>query len=387
MVYKANKKEMIHNARGRFDDVAWGVLQAGLRTGSNMCAIARRLNVDPSTLRYQMKFTVPPSERKAWRAPSVSSAKTRQMKTRRALVDNIAKKTTVREQQEKRKPFTRRTFSSPAAIRRELATTHKISVSSTTVRRDLHSNGRRCRKRPKKVWLFEDDPQRRVAFCNRLLKNMTVEDMKKVMPSDEKFFDCNHHGDQFEWVLQDEKPLHRATLQYPPKMHVWGVIGVGLKKLVFHPPRDKNRFIKYRPGRPALDEERPVVDVSQKVDSAAYIERCLKPLVRTFKDRDGWLLQDGASCHTAATTGTFIEERGIQVLQGWPARSPDLNPIETLWGILAVKVSARGPSGQEELEDFIQQEWDRISQATVDALVLSFRSRLRKVVAAGGQEL
>ena len=108
MVYKANKKEMIHNARGRFDDVAWGVLQAGLRTGSNMCAIARRLNVDPSTLRYQMKFTVPPSERKAWRAPSVSSAKTRQMKTRRALVENIAKKTTVREQQEKRKPFTRR---------------------------------------------------------------------------------------------------------------------------------------------------------------------------------------------------------------------------------------------------------------------------------------
>lgn len=205
MVYKKpNKQQVIHNSRGRFDDVAWGILQGGLRAQQNMCEIARSLNVHPGTLRYQLKFTVPPSERRAWRAPSVSPAKKRQMKTRRALVESLAQKKTVRDQKEKRKPFMRRTFSSPAAIRRELAAKHKINVSYTTIRRDLHSNGRRCRKRPKRVWLYEDDPRRRVTFCNRLLKNMKVDEMKKLMSSDEKFFDCNHHGDQFEWCLEDE---------------------------------------------------------------------------------------------------------------------------------------------------------------------------------------
>ncbi len=388
MVYKRPKKnEIIHNARGRFDDVAWGVLQSGMRECHNLCVIARRLNVDPATLRYQLKFTAAPSQRRAWRAPAVPKKKLQQMKTRRALVENLAQKKTVRPQKDKRKPFVRRTFSSPAAIRRELATAHKVYVSCTTVRRDLHSNGRRCRKRPKKVWLLEDDPQRRLAFCNRMLKNMTVEEMKNVMPSDEKFFDCNHHGDRFEWCLRDERPHHRATLQYPPKIHVWGCIGLNFKRLVFHPPRDKNRHIKYRVGRPSNDEKRPDVDKSQKVGATEYIDRCLKPLVREFKDRNAWLLQDGASCHTAAETGTFIEQRGIQVLQAWPARSPDLNPIETMWAILAVKVAERGPSDQEELEEFIEQEWDKIPMSTVNALVLSFRARLRKVVTARGAEV
>ena len=61
-----------------------------------------------------------------------------------------------------------------------------------------------------------------------------------------------------------------------------------------------------------------------------------------------------------------------------------MNPIETLWAMLSVKVAARGPSGQEELEEFIQQEWDALPMATVNALVLSFRERLRKAVAARG---
>ena len=39
------------------------------------------------------------------------------------------------------------------------------------------------------------------------------------------------------------------------------------------------------------------------------------------------LMQDNARAHTARMYMTFLDDEGITVMN-WPARSPDLNPIE-----------------------------------------------------------
>jgi ketohexokinase/beta-glucosidase len=41
-------------------------------------------------------------------------------------------------------------------------------------------------------------------------------------------------------------------------------------------------------------------------------------------------MQDNASGHSAKATITALEAMGIKPIF-WPAKSPDLNPIETLW--------------------------------------------------------
>ncbi len=64
-----------------------------------------------------------------------------------------------------------------------------------------------------------------------------------------------------------------------------------------------------------------------------------------FKDADFIFQQDLAPAHTAKSTKSWLNDHGVGMLD-LPANSPDLNPIENLWGIVKRKMRNKRPKMQ-----------------------------------------
>ncbi len=89
-------------------------------------------------------------------------------------------------------------------------------------------------------------------------------------------------------------------------------------------------------------------------------------------------MQDmGFSCRT------WFKDYGIPVLN-WPANSPDLNPIENLWGIVKRKMRYARPNNAEELKATIRATWALITPEQCHRLIDSMPRRIAAVIQAKG---
>ncbi|KAI3368553.1 hypothetical protein L3Q82_025565, partial [Scortum barcoo] len=109
------------------------------------------------------------------------------------------------------------------------------------------------------------------------------------------------------------------------------------------------------------DQEVPA-DVTESGDA---VENVLLPASILQHDRfgSGWLECISSSCK---------QDEGIDAMD-WPARSPDLNPIEHIWDIMSRSIHQRhvAPQTVQELADALVQVWEEIPQETIRHLIRS----------------
>jgi len=96
-------------------------------------------------------------------------------------------------------------------------------------------------------------------------------------------------------------------------------------------------------------------------------------------------MHDGASVHRSKLTTAWLTKKKIETIK-WPAHSPDLNPIENIWGILTRAVYANGRQFQNkvELKEEILKQWSLISPEQLSNHVESMTDRVIEVIKKDG---
>ncbi len=203
----------------------------------------------------------------------------------------------------------------------------KKCASRTTTHRRMQDMGFSCRIPCVKPLLNNRQRQKRLAWAKDK-KDWTAAEWSKVMFSDESKF-CISFGNQGPRVwrkrgeAQNPRCL-RSSVKFPQSVMVWGAMssaGVG-----------------------------PLCFLRSKVNTAVYqevLEHFMLPAAdQLYGDADFIFQQDLAPAHSAKATSTWFKDHGIPVLN-WPANSPDLNPIENLWGIVKRKMRYARPNNEE----------------------------------------
>ncbi len=160
--------------------------------------------------------------------------------------------------------------------------------------------------------------QRRLTWAKEK-KNWTVAQWSKVLFPDESKF-CISFGNQGPRVWRKGGEAHspsylKSYVKFPQSLMIWGTMssaGVGSLS-----------FLKTNVTAPVYQE---------------ILKHFMLPSAnQLFKDADFIFQQDLAPAHTAKSTKSWLNDHGVGVLD-WPANSPDLNPVENLWGIVKRKM-------------------------------------------------
>ena len=235
----------------------------------------------------------------------------------------------------------REVIKNPRITARELKAAHPDLLRDVAVR-TLQERCQKHLKLPlrspaKKPLLTKKTKQTRLAFAKKY-EHWTEQEWRRVMWSDESTFQC---GAKKRGKLRRPQGANKydsryveTTVKHPDSVMIWGCFSGemgcgGFYELPKNVTMNSDLYIKVLEGH-----------LVEYLDS----HKC------------EYFQQDNAPCHKARKTMKWLDEHHIKVLD-WPPNSPDLNPIEEMWGFMKKKLETMDSSRVPCLVTSLKELW------------------------------
>ena len=156
------------------------------------------------------------------------------------------------------------------------------------------------------------------------------------------------------WTKSGRKRTQKTT-EHSPKLHIWAAFSsFGTFPLcIFRQNLDAQFFIK-------------------------ILEWHLLTQADVFHGNRWFLVQDNDPKHRSKLAQEWVSKNMPKNVFQWPSQSPDLNPIENLFGWLKNQISKQHPKSLAELERCILVLWNSLT---------SMRRRCQLVIESNGNKI
>lgn len=253
----------------------------------------------------------------------------------------------------------------------------ELNLPHTQVWRTLKANKYKPYKIHVSHTLQPGDSIRRLDYCNWLLGKLNHDNdfLNKIVWSDESKFTNSgifNRNTEHYWAVENPRQNRTRRPQQRFGVNVWmGMLG--------------DRLIGPFMYDESLNGERYLnllrTQVSEYLDDIPLNQ--LQHL---------WWQQDGAPAHNAAIVRNYLHQEfpnrwiGNGGVVEWPARSPDLSPLDYfLWGAVKNQIYKDTPRNIEQLKARLTNAFDAIPRRTIQRAVIHARKRAQLCFNLNGQ--
>lgn len=237
-------------------------------------------------------------------------------------------------------------------------------VSTSTIRRALHQSGYHWRL-PGRKKLTSSQKAARVAFAEEHL----ADDWKQTWAFDESYFNLHRTSNRYWVSVTTEESVQRSKLTNAQEK-----ISVGICFAIN--PRGKSAlcFLPKNWSGPDL------VDLfTEELLPSIRWPRGPTKAQRFIIDNDGR--------HQMPVWKEFVVSRRLHPLSPWPSNSPDLNPIENIFGWMKRFVENEGPTSEATLKEAVNKAFEAIPDDHLAHLMDSIPKRLELTIKRKGARI
>lgn len=236
----------------------------------------------------------------------------------------------------------------------------RTSTSHTSVRRVFQEEGIKFKGGRTKLPLTQKHKEDRLDWAESYVDNPEIFD--NVFFVDETGFTLGEMHKTKQWVEEGQRPVRKDVNlnEVQKRVSCWaGISKRGATKIEIY---------------------------QESFDSDLYLEilgRRVKEMSNLYPQGFS-IVQDQLRAHTEGRVLRWLSSNTDEEVEILPAKSPDLNPIENVWGWLKECVKLDEPNNIEALKNCIKKHWKKVDVNFLRPYINSMPDRMQEVIDSEG---